>query len=264
MSWGFLHLTTSHTMFSMIHSATPKENRLPLFWRSNFSSRGFSLVELLVVMAIMSVLAYATTPFFNSLLSAGRLSQSASDISSILAQARAYAMAKNTYVYVGMQEVDGMQPSASNGVGKIAVAVVASLDGTRPYTTGPLVASDLAAISKPQIFGDTHLTKSSTLINGAGMTSRPTASVDLGSTSATTTFQWPLSGTPQNSFLKVIEFDPQGSARVQTGAAFNPSVEAYIEIPLVSAHGNAAAANISNQAAVQVDGVTGAVAVYRP
>jgi prepilin-type N-terminal cleavage/methylation domain-containing protein len=227
-------------------------------------ARGFSLVELLVVMGIMSILAVAAGPLFNSMMSAGKLSQSASDLSSILAQARAYAMAKNTYVYVGIQEVDGVQPSAANGVGQIAVAVVASLDGTRPYTTGPLTAADLTAISKPTFFKNAHLTKSSTLVNGSGMTSRPPASIDLGSTTASTSFQWPLSGTAQCSFLKVIEFDPQGLARVQTGTAFNPSVQAYIEIPLVSAHGNIAAANTGNQAAVQVDGVTGAVAIYRP
>jgi len=200
----------------------------------------------------------------SSITSAGRLTQSASDISSVLQQARAFAMAKNTYVYVGMQEVDGSKPTSANGIGRVAVAVVASLDGTRPYTSGPLTASDLVAISKPQFFNSSHIAAAPTLTNGANMTSRPTCSVDLSSATASTSFQWPLTGTAQCTFTKVIEFDPQGVARVQTGSAYSPAVQSYIELPLVSAHGDVVAANISDQAAVQVDGVTGAVSIYRP
>jgi len=248
----------------MINNALLSDGKSTPFRRANFSVRGFSLVEVLVVMTIMSILAVAMPIAIGAFTSAGKLTQSASDISSVLAQARAYAMAKNTYVYVGMQEVDGTRPSVANGVGRVAVAVVASLDGTRPYTSGPLATTDIAEISKPQFFNSTHITTATSLVNGVNMTSRPTCAVDLSSATASTTFQWPLTGTAQYSFVKVIEFDPQGVARVQTGTAYSPSVQSYIEIPLVAAHGDIAAANIGNQAAVQVDGVTGAVAVYRP
>jgi prepilin-type N-terminal cleavage/methylation domain-containing protein len=227
-------------------------------------SAGFSLVEIISVMAIMSILAVAMPSVIGSFTSAGRLSQSASDISSVLEHARAYAMAKNTYVYVGIQEVDAMHPTSTNGVGKVAVVTVASLDGTRPYTTGALNTANIASITKPQFFTNTHIASSATLVNGANMTSRPAASIDLSSATATTSFQYPLTGPAQFSFSKVVEFDPQGVARVQTGSGFNPSVQAYIELPLVPAQGNLATANISNQAAVQVDGITGAVSVYRP
>ena len=227
-------------------------------------TRGFSLVEIMSVMAIMSLIAVAMPSVIGAFTSAGKLTQSASDISSVLTHARAYAMAKNTYVYVGIQEVDAVHATSANGVGKVAVVTAASLDGTRPYTTGALNTSNIAVVMKPQFFTNTHITTAASLTNGSNMTTRPAASIDLSSTSATTTFQFPLTGTAQFSFTKVVEFDPQGVARVQTGASFNPSVQAYIELPLVPAHGNAAVANISNQAAVQVDGITGAVSLYRP
>ena len=230
----------------------------------NVRSSGFSLVEVISVMAIMSLIAVSMPAVIGAFTSAGKLTQSASDISSAMEHARAYAMAKNTYVYVGIQEIDGVNATASNGVGKVAVVTVASLDGTRPYTTGALKASNIATIAKPQYFTNTHIATAASLTNGSNMTSRPTASIDLGGSSASTTFQYPVTGTAQLSFTKVVEFDPQGVARVQTGTSFNPSVQAYIELPLVPAHGNAAVANISNQAAVQVDGITGAVSVYRP
>ena len=224
----------------------------------------FTLVELLTVMAIILILAVALLPAVTGITTAGRLTTTAANIASILEQARTYAMGNNTYVYLGLQEVDEVTPTAHDGVGRVVIAVVASRDGSRPYTTGPLTASDLGAISKLQPFDNAHLVSASSLMNGTGMTSRPAASVDLSSTTATTTFQWPLTGTAQNNFTKVIEFDPQGMARVQTGTGYNPTAQAYIEISLVGSNGDVAAAKSSNQAAVQVDGITGSVRVYRP
>jgi len=224
----------------------------------------FSLVELLVVLAVISVISAGMVPLINSLSMAGNLTKSASDISSILEQARAYAMGKDTYVYVGMQEVDAVNPNPVNGTGRLVVAVVTSLDGARPYTTGSLAAADIAAISKPQYFNAAHLTSASSLVNGSTMKGRPAASVDLSAATATTAFSWPLTGTPEYNFTKVIEFDPQGVARVQASGAYNASIQACIEIPLIPAHGNIAAASVNNQAAVQIDGVTGAVRIYRP
>jgi prepilin-type N-terminal cleavage/methylation domain-containing protein len=226
---------------------------------------GFSLVELLVVIVVISVMTTGTATLINSLSVSGGVSKSASGISQLLEQARAYAMAKHTYVYLGLTDTEASIPAPGTGTGRIVVAVVTSLDGTRPYRTGPLSADNLAPISRLCYFTNTRIATAASLVNGDRMKGRPTASVDMGGAAATTTFTWPLTGAAQYNFSRVIEFDPQGVARVQSGGAYNPSIQTQIEIALSPWNGGASTTtNMANQAAVQVDGVTGAVRIYRP
>lgn len=230
--------------------------------------RAFTLIELLVVMAVLAGITAFLGPAVMSLFKSTDFNRASYDLSSLLEQARAYAIGKNTYVYVGMQEVDSLMPSVADGVGRIVVGVVASLDGTRPYTTlsgtPSLVAGSIGMIDKLHDYNNVHLVDSSALTNGSNMTGRPTAWVDLARTASTTTFQWPLGGAPRNRFSKVIEFDPQGAARVQTDTVYRASVSGFIEIPMVSAKGNSAVESHPNQAAIQVDSITGVVRLYRP
>lgn len=231
-------------------------------------SHGFSLIELLIVMAIVVLLASLMTPAFNVLSSSGTLSKSASDISGVLEQARTYAMGKSTYVYVGIQEVDQVSPTASNGIGRLALAMIASKDGTRPYTNSPgtLTANtNTTPIGKVRYFENLHLTNAESLVSGTNMTGRPSNNVvDLSTNYSTVTFNW-TNGSAKYAFTQVVEFDPQGVARVQNASTYSPAIQNYIELALIPTHGNIAPAKVpANQAAVQINGLTGAVRVYRP
>src|SRR5438094_510782 len=66
--------------------------------------RGFSLIELLVVIAIIVLVTALIVPAFTSIKSASDVTTTAYTIKGVLEQARTYAMANNTYTYVGFYE----------------------------------------------------------------------------------------------------------------------------------------------------------------
>src|SRR5204863_9790752 len=99
--------------------------------------RAFTLLEMLVVMGIIAILMVLLAPAFTSIKSAGDVTGAAYTIKGVLDQARTYAMANNTYTWVGFYEEDVSQPSttpqATAGTGRLVISIVASKDGTTVY-----------------------------------------------------------------------------------------------------------------------------------
>src|SRR5947208_17198719 len=99
--------------------------------------RAFTLLEMLIVMGIIAILMVLVAPAFTNLKSAGDVTNAVYGIQGLLDNARTYAKANNTYVFVGFAEVDSSVDSSVNpqvtGNGRVAVAVVASKDGTRHF-----------------------------------------------------------------------------------------------------------------------------------
>jgi prepilin-type N-terminal cleavage/methylation domain-containing protein len=232
-------------------------------------SRGFTLIELLVVIGIMGLLLTLAAPAISALRGSGDLGKAAGDIQAILEQARSYAMANNTYVYAGIVEQDGVNPTNAVGIGHVAVGVVFSKTGLRPYadpaTPGPLIDTNINPLGSVKFFDNVHLTNSDT-VGTSGNMARSKYDIDLGTnTNSLTTFQIPPNGTAKYSFNRVVEYDPQGVARYQTSStSLDTSTKNYLEIPLMTARGNVAMTNSSNTAVIQIDGITGAVRLYRP
>src|SRR6266566_37322 len=91
----------------------------------------FSLVELMIVIAIMLLVAGLIAPAFKSLKSAGDVTSAAYTVKGVLEQARTYAKANNTYTWVGFFEEDMSSPTAGTaGNGRLVMSIVASTDGT--------------------------------------------------------------------------------------------------------------------------------------
>jgi len=213
-----------------------------------------------------------------------------------------YALAGITEVLASQSSSASPQQS---GTGRITIAVIASKTGTRPYdatnptnvgnnwkltyyNTGAITLSVAGAVNggfisnqKLMQFENIHLVdlqSANSQPPASGNMARPAvlAAYDVpnANCASTTLFAWPLGtkllGSPsfQYKFSKIIEFDPQGAARIISNVNL-ASIPKYIEIGLEPAHGVVAAGapsdqNHGQQAAIQIDGMSGSVSIYRP
>lgn len=221
---------------------------------------GFTLIELLVVIGIIALMMFFAGPAVNAMKGSNSLTASAAELGSMLELARSHAMAKNTYVYVGMVGLDEMSVANTNqtGEGRIGAVVMASKIGTRPTLSGTSIKSDeITPVSRVSKLENVVIKNVEATTGGMD---RPLGTNVLNQ-SDFTKIVWPPSGSAQLTFDKVIEFSPKGVARMATTSLLSGTdqLDARIEIPLQQFRG----AN-ANVAAVQIDGITGAVRTYRP
>jgi prepilin-type N-terminal cleavage/methylation domain-containing protein len=259
------------------------------------SRNGFSLVETLVVITITLILGTLSAMMVPSLMSAQTIAQASSDISQVLDDARSYAIANHTYVFVGFEEVNASnQPNASNQTlvssssgGRVAVLVVAAKDGSNNYASASpyFNSANLTALSKVRFINSVHMADFSSLSASSGPMAARAQIITANSlganatTGGTALFTWPLGASASNaeySFYtsEVIVFDQEGLAGVVNSTTYTASgyaapTSSWIEIGLQLTHGTAiptAPTNIATGqlASIQLDGVTGANRVFRP
>jgi prepilin-type N-terminal cleavage/methylation domain-containing protein len=268
---------------------------------------GFTLLELLIVVGIIGLLLVLIAPAFTYMKSGADFTNGVYGIQGVLENARTYAKANHTYVFVGFAEVDSsVDPSVSPQVtsgrapyGRVAVAVVASKDGTKHFayatsTQGNDWQTSYSDPTKPEYRG-AHLTavgKLQRLENlhflvdfpswdpsahpNSNMAryqpTDPTYRLGNSTSTSATPFTWPL-GSPLSSgyqyrFDRVIYFDPAGIARIATGNNADALAQG-MEIDLQSTHGTLVPPNPSNQdagnhSAIQIAPMSGEIRVYRP
>jgi len=240
--------------------------------------KGFSLIEILVVIAIIGLLASVMMPAFNAIGRATSVSASASDVSALLEGARAHAMAQSTYTWVGFFQESSQANSPSSGSprdqappytarGRVVVAAVASLDGSQVAKTssalqsGRLPDDRVTMLSKPLKIDHVQMVELPDPAGGKAGTldGRAAPSVRI-SASTSEKSLFPFRGG-NYVFYKTIRFSPRGEAVVVVGDS--TELVPVIELALESTRGDQADPNPQNRAVVQINGASGNVSVFQ-
>jgi len=261
--------------------STPSALR-PLTFPEHGRSSGFTLLELLIVIAIIAILLVLIAPVFTTIKSAGDVTSAAYTIKGVLDTARTYAKANNTYTWVGFFEEDASQPStnpATTGTGRLVSSIVASKDGRMlyignlgsPVTLDPPSSTTLSQVGKLTKIDNLHL---KTFAPAAAtpppdsFDTRPAATSaaaqigDVTPPNPAITFHYPAgSSSPQYTFTKVVQFGPRGEGVITNNTyAFAPVSEIGVE----PTHGASVPASIpANVIAIQFTDFGGSLKIYR-
>lgn len=215
---------------------------------------GFSLVEMLTVMALVAILSTAAVTSLTGMGSASRLGAAATSVASFLEQARTYAVTQNTYVYVGfLPRASG----TSSGEIEMKLLAVASRDGSSVLPAGGTLDlqsanSPAIVIGKPLLIGKISMDTNGTYDPPIP---RP-AATSLSSEEKTTSPPGVKSGTLKSgaqTFGNVLAFTPGGEVILSNG-----SLSQRYEIGLKYAGKD------SRAAVVQIAGLSGQTRVYQP
>jgi Tfp pilus assembly protein FimT len=207
-------------------------------------------MELLVVIGIITVLLVLIAPAFTSIKSASDVTNAAYTIKGVLEQARSYAMANNTYTWVGFAGSIGT--SSSSVTGQVSIAAIASNDGTSSGTAAQL--GKLIQVQNTHI-GDTGVPSN----NGTEFESRPNVPPAYRISSAGTGPPFTVQvGSVQTTFNQWVQFSPRGEALVSGATQIAP----YAEVGILPTHGSTLAVT-PNIVAIEIGGLGGSLKIYR-
>lgn len=217
----------------------------------------FSLVELLTVIAVMSLLVSVAVPAITSLAKGNQMNQSLIEIAGTLDQARQHAISHNTYVWVAFR------PNPMGAAGdELSVVLLASKTGTDPFpwtNYGAVPNAQIDLLGRPRTFTQIRMEEAGTFGESQipGLAGKSAVTLDNTPSGDTAVFGVKLPGaTAPVDFTRAIQFTPAGEARVAS------SVIDIIEFGIHPTRGNVADNN--NVAVLRVNGLTGQTTVFRP
>ena len=217
--------------------------RLP---KQSIETSAFSLIELLVVMAILGLLVTFSVVGFQSIGTSRGVSQAAADVAGLLEYARNEAVTRRSYVWVGLKETN------ISGSLEVQMAAAYSIDGTT--NTG----TNLTPLSRIMKVGNTGLMSYS----GLRAETRDLLGSSIGVQDFSTNTRGVTFKVGANEFKNTITFTPRGEALLKGVPVSFDGFDPMIGIGLMPARGSVKA-DTSKDAAVVLDGSTGMARVLR-
>lgn len=203
-------------------------------------SAGFSLLELLLVIAIITVLTVFSGPAISSLSGAGSVNKTIGDLTGTVELARTYAMTHHTYVRIALGN------STVSGVNQTVVLCLYSANGSTTADVANTTSWPL--MSKPLLLNKFVVTDS---LNS----SQPDTSLDVVPSQTTySTISRTVPGMGSVSFTSFIEFNPSGEASVTSDGPAR-----FIKIGM----DKASPENGKNPFILRFSGITGTINVLR-
>lgn len=174
--------------------------------------QGFSLIELLAVVAITSILSSLGVVAFSQIALSRSAADAADDIAGIIRSARAFAIAQNTYTVVGFRN------AAYENRPVVEVSISYSLDGNEPVASTDL-SPTLAAKERLYRFKQVHIQPQASALDTALAKALPAADQPTGLSNFEVPFAAP---SPQGSFRWRLLITPSGEMSLQTANALIP------------------------------------------
>ncbi|HSI83822.1 MAG: Tfp pilus assembly protein FimT/FimU [Candidatus Methylacidiphilales bacterium] len=212
------------------------------------ANRAFSLIELVMVMAMIGLMASFSVPALSSIAGARGVGQGSYDVVALLELARNEAVARHTYVWVGAQNVSGHSGT------ELQLAAVCSLDGSNSNTN----AANLKSLTQVIRVRNVAMTPWQSLKSSTRALYTKSTPSSIADNQAGLTF---TSGTsPFNG--KTVTFTPRGQAILNAVPGRDSGYDPVIDISFRQSQGGSVQPE-ADDAAVLIDGSTGMSRILR-
>lgn len=237
---------------------------------------GYSLLELLAVVAVISLLAVLSVPAIGSIVASMGIQKATDEITGLLEFAKTEAMARKTYVWVGFANIPTSHPSNGSGKHVVAAAVFASPDGI-PQGGAPLPISRLSRLENVKLiqgFGGTQLgTNLKSMLQGMASQFYSSGDPAWKNRHMPPTPLFPDSETIPNARAGLtvggitldhsLTFTPQGEAMLSPEPNGLSGFENVIDLAIKPTHGDQLNLGSTTDAVIWIYGATGRIRILR-
>ena len=231
--------------FSLLGGMTTRATVIETGQKQGSKTHAFTLIELLIVLNVVLYFFWVAAPSFNSIARGVTTTEAAYTISSAVERARAEAVARKSYVWLGIQQ------EVNDGNIGLRVGMVCSKDGTSNTN-----ASNLLPIGMALLVPRVGLTNSSSTAVSTGAPT--TGAVDLSWVSGGMSFQ-----IGQTKFLdgRTITFMPLGEVTTNPTPTATSGFDPLLMISIQQARGT----NLTpgDNVSVAIEGSVGIPTIYR-